>query len=107
MYEDGTRDYWIIHIDRIVSKTHFLNYAARYVRRPPIAKWRILRVADGEVEYVAKDTKRGVLAHAKCTLGHFVRLLAAHVPEHYQHAIRYFGIFGPKARAGSPWEDIP
>ena len=33
---------WIIHLDKIVSKSHFLRYAARYVRRPPIAKWRLL-----------------------------------------------------------------
>lgn len=97
-YENKTRDYWIIHLDRIVSKTHFLKYAARYVRRPPIAKWRILKVADGEVEYVAKDTKRGVLATATCTLDRFVRLLAAHVPDNYRHAIRYFGILAPRAR---------
>jgi hypothetical protein len=97
-YENKTRDYWIIHVDRIVSKTHFLKYAARYVRRPPIAKWRILRVSDGEVEYVVKDTKRGVLATARCTLDRFVRLLAAHVPDNYRHAIRYFGILGPRAR---------
>lgn len=97
-YENKTRDYWIIYIDRIVSKTHFLKYAARYVRRFPIAKWRILKVADGEVEYVAKDTKRGTLATARCTLDRFVRLLAAHVPDKYRHAIRYFGILAPRAR---------
>jgi hypothetical protein len=96
-YETKARDYWIIYIDRIVSKTHFLKYAARYVRRPPIAKWRILRVADGQVAYVAK-VKRGVLAAARCTLDRFVRLLAAHVPDNYRHAIRYFGILAPRAR---------
>jgi Putative transposase/Transposase zinc-binding domain len=97
-YQTSERDYWIIHIDRIVSKTHFLNYAARYVRRPPIAKWRILEVADGVVEYVAKDTKGGVLTPARCTLEHFVRLLAPHVPDKYRHAIRYFGILAPRTR---------
>jgi len=97
-YENKTRDYWIIHLDKIVSKTHFLKYAARYVRRPPIAKWRILRVTGGEVEYVAKDTRRGVQASAKCTLDQFVRLLAAHVPDNYRHVIRYFGILAPRSR---------
>lgn len=46
--------------------------------------WRILKVADDEVECVAKDTKQGVLATASCTLGQFVQLLAAHVPDHYR-----------------------
>jgi hypothetical protein len=97
-YQNKARDYWIIHIDKIVSKTHFLKYAARYVRRPPIAKWRILKIANGEVEYVAKDTKQGVQTIARCTLDRFVRLLAAQVPDSYRHAVRYFGILAPRAR---------
>lgn len=48
---------WIILWDDIISKAHFLRYAARYVRRPPIAMWRILKVTDGKVQFVAKDTK--------------------------------------------------
>jgi putative transposase/transposase-like zinc-binding protein len=48
---------WIIFIDKIASKSHFLLYAARYVRRPPIANWRLLEVTDREVVFVAKDTK--------------------------------------------------
>lgn len=99
VYANKTRDYWIIHIDRIVSKTHFLKYAARYVRRPPIAKWRILKVADGQVEFVAKDTRRGVLTKARCALDRFVRLLAAHVTDTYRHSIRYFGVLAPRAIA--------
>ena len=97
-YGNKKRDYWIIHITWIVSKTHFLKYAARYVRRPPIAKWRILSVANGEVRYVAKDTKRGRAVVANCALDHFVRLLAAHVPDRYRHGIRYFGVLAPRAR---------
>jgi len=35
---------WIIYVDKIVSKSHFLRYAARYVRRPQLlvgACWRL------------------------------------------------------------------
>lgn len=98
-YANKTRDYWIIHIDKIVSKMHFLKYAARYVRRPAIAKWRILEVAEGQVEYVAKDTRRGVLVTARCGLDRFVRLLAAHVTDTYRHSIRYFGLLAPRTIA--------
>jgi len=28
----------------------------------------------------------------------FVRLLAAHVPDHYRHAIRYFGLLAPREK---------
>jgi hypothetical protein len=43
------RPYWIIHIDKITSKSHFLRYAARYIRRPPIASWRLLEIKDGTI----------------------------------------------------------
>src|SRR5437763_2722292 len=52
---------WIILWDDIVSKAHFIRYAARYVRRPPIATWRILSVTNAKVQFVAKDTKNETL----------------------------------------------
>jgi hypothetical protein len=97
-YRSEKHPRWIIFIDKIVSKAHFLGYAARYVRRPPIAKWRILKVTDGQVEFVAKDTRNDTLVRTWCTLDRFVRLLAAHVPDHYRHAIRYFGLLAPRAK---------
>ena len=65
---------WIIFIDEISSKSHFLRYAARYVRRPPIASWRLLEVTDQEVVFVAKDTKARRLVATRCQLSDFVRL---------------------------------
>jgi hypothetical protein len=35
---------WNIHIKRFSSKSHFLRYAGRYLRRPPIAGHRIIDV---------------------------------------------------------------
>jgi hypothetical protein len=90
---------WIIFLDRIVSKSHFLRYAARYVRRPPIAKWRLLKVTDGEVVFIAKDTKAKRLVPSRCPLSDFLRLLASHVPDVYRHAIRYFGLLAPRAKS--------
>jgi hypothetical protein len=97
-YSSEKHPRWIIFIEKIVSKAHFLGYAARYVRRPPIAKWRIIKVADGQVEFVAKDTRNETLVRTWFTLDRFVRLLAAHVPDHYRHAIRYFGLLAPRAK---------
>jgi putative transposase/transposase-like zinc-binding protein len=89
---------WIIYIDKIVSKSHFLRYAARYVRRPPIASWRLLKVTNREVEFVAKDTKAKRLIRTRCQLPDFVRLLAQHVPDNHRKAIRYFGLWAPRAK---------
>jgi len=91
---------WIIFVDRIASKSHFLLYAARYVRRPPIASWRLLEVTDREVLFVAKDTKAKLLVPTRSQLSEFVRLLAPHVPDSYRHSVRYFGLLSPRARGG-------
>jgi len=97
-YESERHRRWIIFVDRIVSKAHFLRYAARYVRRPPIATWRLLKITDTEVEFVAKDTQAGRLVPKRVTIPQFVRLLAAHVPDKYRHGIRYFGLLAPRAK---------
>ena len=52
------RPRWIIHIHASMAKKHFLLYAARYARRPPIAQGRILGVKDGVIEFWTKDKKQ-------------------------------------------------
>ncbi len=89
---------WIIYISKIVTKSHFLRYAGRYVRRPPIASWRLLKVTKREVEFVAKDTKAKRQVRTRCELTDFVRLLAQHVPDSHRKAIRYFGLWAPRAK---------
>jgi hypothetical protein len=76
----------------------FVRYAARYVRRPPIASWRLLKVTNREVEFVAKDTKAKRLVWTRCQLTEFVRLLAQHVPDNHRKMIRYFGLWAPSAK---------
>jgi Putative transposase/Transposase zinc-binding domain len=89
---------WITFLDGITSKAHFLRYAARYVRRPPIASWRLREVTDEEVEFVAKDTKAKQFVLKRVPLPQFIRLLAPHVPERYKNAIRYFGLLAPRSK---------
>jgi len=104
-YQSERHPRWIIFLDEITSKSHFLRYAARYVRRPPIASWRLLEVTDREVIFVAKDTKAGRLVRTSCRLSEFVRLLASHVPDIYRHTIRYFGLLAPSAK-GTKWSGL-
>ena len=89
---------WNIFISEMESKSHFLRYAARYVRRPPIAMWRIKKVGGGQVTFMGKDAKTRKMIPVKRSLSDFVRMLAAHVPERYQHASRYFGLLAPRAK---------
>lgn len=98
-YFSEKHPYWIAHLDQITSKAHFLRYAARYVRRPPIAKWRIRGLVRGEVEFFARDRKNKRLVRTARPMAEFVRLLASHVPNRYKHAIRYFGLLAPRTKA--------
>ena len=104
-YQNERHPRWIIFLHKIASKSHFLRYAARYVRRPPIASWRLLEVTDREVVFIAKDTKAGRLVPTRCLLSEFVRLLAQHVPDLYRHAIRYYGLLAPSAK-GNKWPGL-
>ena len=47
--------WWSIDIDHFASKEHFLRYAGRYVRRPPIAQYRFVKITDREVRFWTKD----------------------------------------------------
>jgi Putative transposase/Transposase zinc-binding domain len=97
-YQNERHPEWIVFLDRIVSKAHFLRYAARYIRRPPIATWRLLKITKSDMEFVAKDTRAGFPIRTRKPLPEFVRLLAAHVPDHYRHGIRYFGLLAPRTK---------
>jgi len=88
---------WIIKVQTIHSKEHFLKYAGRYVRRPPIAQRRITYIGQGLVRFWAKDKKMGCVVPVECTLGEFLDRWAQHIREHYQHAVRNFGLFSPRA----------
>jgi hypothetical protein len=90
---------WIIFLDRITSKSHFLRYSARYIRRPPIASWRLLKVTNQKVTFIAKDTKEKRLVPTQCGTAEFIGLLMPHVQDKYRHAIRYFGLLAPRTKS--------
>jgi hypothetical protein len=75
-----------------------LRYAGRYVRRPPIAQHRFVKIADGVVEFWRKDLKLKRRVLTRYPIEEFVSLLAEHVHDRYRHAIRYFGLLSPGAK---------
>lgn len=89
---------WNIHIKRFSSKWHFLRYAARYLRRPPIAEDRFISVTDEHVEYWANDLKLKAWVRIKVSVEEFLELLIQHVPDRYAHTIRYFGLASPAGK---------
>jgi hypothetical protein len=89
---------WNIHVRAFSSKTHFLRYAARYLRCPPIAEHRIISVTDDHVEYWANDLELKTWVKIKVSAAEFLVLLAQHVPDRYANGIRYFGLSSPSGK---------
>jgi hypothetical protein len=93
-YERG----WHIDISRKISKAHFLGYAARYIRRPPIAQHRFQEIDGPTVKFWTKDTKTTETVLDELPKKDFIEMLAEHVADRYQHAIRYYGLLSPRSR---------
>ncbi len=91
--------WWSIKVQSFNSVEHFLRYAGRYVRRPPIAQRRITDIGERTVTFQTKDKKLGVLVEVQCSQEEFVDRWAQHLPDRYHHAVRSFGLFAPRALA--------
>jgi putative transposase len=96
-----TRRAWNIHVTPTMSKQHFLGYAGRYIRRPPISQRRILKVSATEVVYEFKDTRARMRRETHATPVEFMALIAERVPDRYRHSMRYFGQLSPRAKRDS------
>jgi Putative transposase/Transposase zinc-binding domain len=89
--------WWSIKIRLFEDKWHFLQYAGRYVKRPPIAQRRITWIGDRTVRFWFRDKKLRRRSEVQCSLEEFIGRWAQHIPERYQHAVRSFGLFAPRA----------
>ena len=97
MLTEQEKRWWSIKVQSFKSKERFLKYAGRYVRRPPIAQRRITYIGEGIVRFWAKDKRRQRRVYVECSLEEFIDRWAQHIPERYQHAVRSFGLFAPRA----------
>jgi hypothetical protein len=88
---------WHVFITREMSKAHFLQYAGRYIRRPPIARHRLNVVNDRTVEYLAKDTRNDRFQTLRFSTERFLHILKLHVPDAGRHGMRYFGLLAPRS----------
>jgi len=88
---------WHVFITHAMSKAHFLQYAGRYIRRPPIARHRLNIVNDRTVEYLAKDTRNNRFQTLRFSIERFLHILMKHVPDAGRHSMRYFGLLAPRS----------
>ena len=93
--------WWSVKLQLLGSKEHFLRYAGRYARRPPIAQRRIIGISDQEIEFLAKDRRLRRQVAIRLTPQTFLAAWMQHIPERYQHAVRAFGLFAPRAIGSS------
>ena len=89
--------WWSVKIQSLDSIEHFFQYGGRYARRPVIAQGRITDLDEQTVQFSAKDKYSGKLVQIRCSLEKLVDLWAQHILKHYKHAVRYFGLFAPRA----------
>ena len=89
--------WWRINIQSFEDKEHFLKYAGRYTRRPPIAEHRITLITDQTVTFWYKDKKLHRKVEVQCSKEEFVERWAQHIVERYEHSVRSFGLFAPRA----------
>ena len=90
--------WWNTNIKHFRTKKHFLRYAGRYARRPPIAQHRFRKINREEIRFVTKDTKTKRLVETTYTPAAFVAALADHIPDRYRHSVRYFGLLAPRVK---------
>lgn len=90
--------WWNVDVQPCASKEHFIRYAGRYVRRPPLAQYRILEHSSEKVSFRTKDHKLKKEVITEHTGQTFIDLLADHVPSHYTHGIRHFGLLSPRSK---------
>lgn len=96
MLTQQVRIWWSIKIQSFEDKMHFLLYAARYAKRPPIAQRRITYIGERTVRFWFKDKRLRRLVEVECSLEEFIDRWSQHIPERYQHAVRSFGLFAPR-----------
>ena len=95
--DEQEKRWWSVKIKNFKSREHFLIYAGRYLRRPPIAECRITYVRERTVSFWYKDKKPQRKVYVQCSPEEFVERWSQHIPERYRHAVRHFRLFAPRS----------
>jgi len=75
-----------------------LGYIARYIRRLPMADYRILGFDSDIVRFIYNDKRDENKIHeATVPTAEFIQRLIDQIPYRYQRVVRYFGLLAPRA----------
>ena len=97
LFEDHHDRWWSAKVDYYKSQGSFLWYISRYLRRPPLAEYRLLPSESQEVRFLTEDKKLKQTVATVYTASEFIARLADQVPDRYRHAVRYFGLLAPRS----------
>jgi Putative transposase/Transposase zinc-binding domain len=97
LHAEGKRN-WNIFVSRRVPKNTVIDHIGRYIRKPPIAQYRLTRLNAEEVQYLAKDTRKRSLTPVTYTNQEFLSLLIPHIADRYCNSMRYFGLLAPRSK---------
>jgi hypothetical protein len=91
--------WWSVKIQSLDSVEHFFQYGGRYARRPVIAQTRItdLDLDSQTIQFSTKDKYSSNRIQIRCSLEKLIDLWTQHIQKRYKHAVRYFGLFAPRA----------
>ena len=91
--------WWKVIVNYRAGKQQIVDYIARYLRRPPMAEYRLLPSNPGQVTFVYKNKREGnEVRTITVSVDQFVSRLCEQVPEYYRHGVRYFGLLAPRAK---------
>ena len=100
LIEEHRTRWWKVSVQECVKKKQAVRYIARYLRRPPLAEYR-LRPSDGPscVCFVWNDKRNKNHPEVlKLPVEEFLQRFVDQVPDRYQHGVNFFGLLAPRSR---------
>jgi putative transposase len=94
-YEVG----WHVDLQERISKRHFLGYAARYIRRPPIAQHRFQGIVGPVVKFLTKDTATKETVLDELLKRNSFRFWRITYQIDIGISVRYYGLLAPRSRS--------
>lgn len=89
---------WHVRLkERYAHGEGVMKYLARYVRGGPITDRRIRHVDTERVSFTYRDHRDGVRKRMTLGAGDFMGRVMWHVPEPYQHLVRFAGLYSNRA----------
>ncbi len=97
LIEEHRTRWWKIHVTRCAGKNRILAYISRYLRRPPLAEYRLLSSDPAQVRFTWKNKREQNCSETlQVPVSEFIRRFVDQIPDRYRHGVHYFGLLAPR-----------